>query len=283
MVEVIFDDDHVIFKIKNDGEKDLKRFYTIDYFKFIGLNPEIFITPKRHLTKGGYFEENSKLTVPYRYFVNFVENNPITFLTKSIKIPNTYSPNDDFKYKHESPKQDELKDKEEMELRDKEEMELRDKEEMELRDKKEMELKDQEDQEKMEKIDREEMGIRYNKKENMEFEEKGQDSNVEIITIIIKLDNKIQSKSCSLYEILRYNKEFLKDDIELNTNGLYYNEVENIFRIRKEIKLEIFINEIYRINGKFIVIKDNDNKNDINIDNLDLTMMKNTLLTKYIK
>lgn len=71
-------------------------------------------------------------------------------------------------------------------------------------------------------------------------------------------------------------------NIELNKNGLEYNDIENIFKIRNFLKIEIFQDEIYRVNGKLIVIRDNNvkDKTSININELDLSMMKDTLVMK---
>ena len=78
---------------------------------------------------------------------------------------------------------------------------------------------------------------------------------------------------------MEYNQEN-DDNIELNNNGLDYNEVESIFKIRNFLKMEIFQEEIYRVNRIFIVIKDNEIKENNNIDMLDTSMMHDTLVMK---
>jgi hypothetical protein len=89
MVEIELDDDYVIFKIKNDSVNDLKRLYTIDYFEFIGLMPEIYINPKYSQTfKGGYFQDINRVSVPYRYFVDFAES------VLNVSIENVKTPED---------------------------------------------------------------------------------------------------------------------------------------------------------------------------------------------
>jgi hypothetical protein len=62
MVKIKLDDNYVIFEIKYDSLNDLKRFYTIDYFEFIGLEPEIYINPKYSQTTESYNERIKKAT-----------------------------------------------------------------------------------------------------------------------------------------------------------------------------------------------------------------------------
>jgi hypothetical protein len=73
------------------------------------------------------------------------------------------------------------------------------------------------------------------------------------------------------------------NNIELTKDGLYYDDLENIFKIRKYLKIDIFQEEIYKINGKYIVIKDNESVKVKNITELDTTMLENTLLEKEYK
>ena len=98
-MDVAIEEDYIIFKIKNDvPEKNLIPFYTPEYFKFIGIEPEIFISGNNIDTKiesesesgkkmGGYFQDENLLTVPYKYFVYLVEKNPLSKKIKTISFP----------------------------------------------------------------------------------------------------------------------------------------------------------------------------------------------------
>ena len=87
-MNVKIDEFNAVFEIVNDGEYDLKRFYTPDYFRGCGLNTfyEIHIRYETSSNKiiGGYFQEISELTKPYKYFVMMLENNlSATFIDKT--------------------------------------------------------------------------------------------------------------------------------------------------------------------------------------------------------
>ena len=85
MVNVIIDQEYITFKIVNNGEKDLKRFYSVEYFEFIGLNPEIYITPQKGLIRGGHFEDIERLTVPYRFIVKFIEKDSSNLTIRTVQ------------------------------------------------------------------------------------------------------------------------------------------------------------------------------------------------------
>lgn len=56
---------------------DLARVYTVDYFKKVGLEPEIYLhdTDTDFEQTGG--QDPEKMTIPYRYFVYLIEKNPL--------------------------------------------------------------------------------------------------------------------------------------------------------------------------------------------------------------
>jgi hypothetical protein len=89
----------------------------------------------------------------------------------------------------------------------------------------------------------------------------------------------------SLKEVMDYNIKNYSGDIELNTNGLFYNDIVKIYEIRNFINMNVNQIEVYRINGKFIVIKEflEDFYLSESIDELDVSMMENTYLTKHLR
>ena len=72
MASVNIAENTVTIEILNNGTFDLKRFYTVEYLKFCGLNDntEIFINTAQ---KGGG-QPIEKLTIPYRYFAYVMSN-----------------------------------------------------------------------------------------------------------------------------------------------------------------------------------------------------------------
>ena len=69
--------------------------------------------------------------------------------------------------------------------------------------------------------------------------------------------------------------------IDVNLNGLTYQEVLNINRVKKYVsskKNEIYQEDVFYINGKWIIM--NNNVLGKTIMNLDVSQMENTELTK---
>ena len=67
-----------------------------------------------------------------------------------------------------------------------------------------------------------------------------------------------------------------RTNIELNSDGLYYSDLlriwnfkQNMSKLFPETKIDIYQNELYRINGKLIAIKSNEIENTSRIDDLD--------------
>jgi hypothetical protein len=86
---------YIIFEIPNNGEFDWLLFYTPDYFKFCGLDNVVKIFHERPLglMKGGYFQEQERLTIPYKYFVYVVEGFRFIpeFIKSKVKFPGSLS------------------------------------------------------------------------------------------------------------------------------------------------------------------------------------------------
>jgi hypothetical protein len=353
MVEVQIDEEYVSFIINNNGTTDLKRFYTIEYFEFIGINPEIYIknASQSAIIKGGYFQEVKELTIPYRYFVNFIENakskiiiknvvpfskkeevvvpnNRQTFLnslfnnrlTNSIlnnvdnkrsvpdnnvddmtkeNVDDAWSVSDNNVDDVRSNMTEENVDDVWSDVRSNMTEEKMDDVEEKMDDVEEkmddVEEKVDDVEEKVddveEKVDDVEEKVDDVEEKMDDVEEKVDDvslktgnksveNNGEVIMIKIKLDT--TSKTLNLLEIIKENKDD-HSNIEKNKNGLSYDEMENIFKIRHFLKMEVYQDEVFRVNGRFIVIKDSRERDDsvrLNIKDLDTSVMKCTLLMK---
>ena len=353
MVKVILDEYYITFEIKNDNiGNDLKKFYSTDYFEFIGLNPEIFLRPSG-VIKGGFSEYNN-VTVPYKYFAKFVDNG-YNISIKNIKMPEVYIPvrdylknvlnknnnahqNDPDKIdKDESDKSqgnntENIKDDDVEDKDDEPEDENKTTEDNPedaknpTDDKPEDENKTTEDNpedaknptedeaedEPNNKIDDEDGN--NSKSENKEYpnqtvkdkndlnEDKSVDTErergtkmgdkketFEIITIKIRLNETSSNviSAQSLPEILKINKELKNDNVEMNSNGLTYQDIESIYKIKKYLevhhnipKITVYQEEIYRINGKYIIIKENEIVGGTNIDKIDVSNLENTFLMK---
>ena len=100
----------------------------------------------------------------------------------------------------------------------------------------------------------------------------------EIITLRINMGKKVKIQT--LVEISDENKRIYKDDIEMNVDGLFYDDIENILKIQHYIGTDVFYNEIYRINGQFIIIKDYEVHPQKSFRTIDTSKMKDTLITK---
>lgn len=176
MVEITIKDDLVIFEIKNNGIKDLKDFYTMEYFTFLD-------------------------TVQLDHNDNY---DNFTFRSLKISVQKT----------------------------------------------------------KMKILDK------NNKKHLLNHQD-------EIITLKMKKNGKIQS----FIDIIDENKRLYQDDIEMNKDGLFYQDVETIVKIQNYLQMEIFQNEIFQVNNKYIIIKDNEIQEE-SFDRIDTSKMENTLVSK---
>ena len=357
MVKVILDEHYITFEIKNDNiGNDLKRFYNTEYFEFIGLNPEIFLTP--HSIVGGGSSDYHNLTVPYKYFVKFVDGD-YNILIKNIKMPEVFIPVKDYlknilnkeeqidyngkdKDKGNSNGEESRNDAEEdtkgssddadkdkdnnneEESRNDGEVSRNDGEESrndgeesrndgeedtkeslddadkdvdngeesrnnaEIDAKGDVEEDTSEDFEKDAKEDTGEDAEEGGEEDRNETEEGDKRETFEVITIKVRLNHDENvSDAHSLPEILKMNKEFIKDNIEMNSDGLTYHDIESILKIKKyleerhyESKIVFYQEEIFRINGKYIVIKDNESVAGTSIDKIDVSNLENTFLMK---
>ena len=76
-------DNHFVFEIQSRDDMDLRLIYTPLYFETVGLKTE----SNQHVMVGGYFQETEKLTVPFRYIVYLVEENPVSTAIRNLSLP----------------------------------------------------------------------------------------------------------------------------------------------------------------------------------------------------
>ena len=228
MVNITINNEMAIFEIKNHGINDLKEFYTIEYFEFLGFNPEIYI----RATRSWEDEMNDRIVIPFRHFTNFVKDTNISI--KQIKMPQfrnqTLFKNEPVsevtKIQNRIPVENENNDSK--------------------------------------------LKLLVSKKKIPRHQD-------EIITLKIKVekDGKLQT----FQQVLDENKRLYENDIEMNEDGVFYQDIESILKIQHYIETEVFYNEIYRLNGKYIIIKDNEMQGK-SFHTIDTSRMRNTLITK---
>ena len=251
-MEVSIEEDYIIFKIKNNvRENDLTQFYTPEYFKFIGEEPEIFISENPTTIKnesnskivGGFFQDEQLLTVPYKYFVYLVD--PIYTRIKTIQPSN--------KTPKETPKETI----------------------------------------NLESINLESIRSLFQNSQPIEPPPQSieppqpiepppqsieQPQNDEIILKFIKTED-TPDNGKNLSEIIS-SRDPTK--IDVNKNGLTYQEVYNITRVEKYISSEkkIYQEDVYYLNGKWIIMY----SNGVGVTEmgLDVSNMENSCMVKCV-
>jgi hypothetical protein len=385
MVKLYNDGTFIIIEL-NDSNNVLQKFYSVDYFDLIGIQPDVYASNNSAMS-GGYYQDTSKLTVPYKYLVKFLGNNNITaenvdnnlsiFTRGYEKLVSSF--NDNKKYKNENVIEPEVIEPEviepeviepeviepeviepeviEPEVIEPEVIELEVIEpeviepeviepeviEPEVIEPEVIELEVIEPEViepevigpeviepevikpeviepeviepeviepeviKLEVIKPEVIEPEFVVPETVEPEdvipedvvpEDVVPEDVESKLVVIDEEiNKLQKLilkfkiepdstfNGSLKEVMDYNIENYSGNIELNTNGLFYNDIVKIYEIKKFINMSVNQKEVYRINGKFIVIKEFLENFDLSesIDELDVSMMENTYLTEYLR
>ena len=317
-MDIVIEDDYIVFKIKNnDPENNLLKFYTPNYFTFIGLHPEIYIPDNippnnNNIEKvGGYFQNENLLTVPYKYFVYLVEKNPLSTIIKKIPFPKYSYVKPNVIQKESTPPptpiQISIKNKEPINSNYIQTL-------FKETQNKVKELTQYKTIEPIVESTRVEPTIVEPIKESTIVEPIKESTIVEPTkedTIVepTKEDTIVEpTKESTIVPIVESNDEiilkFLKTEdtplngmnlrniissrdpteIDKNINGLTYQEILNIKIIEDYFSLKkivIFEEEFFYINGKWIIIKSNIvGKIPINID---ISQMENTELTKRHK
>ena len=274
-MEVSIEDDYITFRIKNDvSENNLTQFYTPEYFKFIGNEPEIFISGNNKTINnsgivGGFFQDEQLLTIPYKYFVYLVEKNPIYTRIKTIKsneIPNEKSNETPKEIPNETPK--EIPNEIPKGVTPKESINLDS-----IRSLFQNTQSKQIEQQQQQSIEQPSI----EQQQQQSIEQPSIEPTNEIILKFIKTENTIDNGK-NLGEIISSGDPI---GIDVNKNGLTYQEVYNIKRVENYIsskKKEIYQEDVFYLNGKWIII--NSNIIGKTLMNLDTSLIENTELTK---
>ena len=88
--------------------------------------------------------------------------------------------------------------------------------------------------------------------------------------IIIKCRLILQDEMNGWFHEVR-NLEEVESNIELTSDGLYYDDIDQMYRLNRRLKMPIYTEELYKINGHWMVIKSNDSIHKTSIDTLDKT------------
>ena len=322
-------EEYITFEIINDGADDLKRFYTPEYFEHVHLNEyvEIYIqragTPKKS-QKGGYFQDMSKLTIPYRYFAYVLDNNLVSDTIKQNDSPRTQFGKPE-KSRFESPitvhplevktsphisdfvpsflfkspmltinRKEEIKvpvikwpTKASINMKEKEPREslasteasinMTEKEprkSFKKTDSSRDGVVEKEPIEPLESTDSSRDGVV--EKEPIEPLE-STDSSIDIPEekpeheiIVLKCKRRLQEGMDGWFREVQ-DLENIDKDIELTTDGLYYDDLDQIYSLSKWLKtVPVCKEELYRINGRWLHIKSNSKADDkTSIDTLD--------------
>ena len=289
MVNFYLEENHFVFELNNENN-DLQRFYTPEYFEFLGIDIEIFSNniPKMN---GGSALEGTELTIPYKYFANFIDGNlkftPATekeepsYIVEDSVMPTTYEtevlatdkPNENYMDSIENDK---------MSIEEEPVVEEPVVEEPVVEEPMEEEPIEEEPIEE-EPIEEEPMEEEPVVEEPMEEPVENVVSVKNILMLKIEIDDDDKSFNGTLKDIMMSNKEKNGDNIQLNSDGLFYEDIERIYIIKRYLNTDVFQDEIFRVNGKFIVLKENSSEPTENISELDVSMMENTVLTNKLR
>ena len=279
MVNFYLEENHFVFELNNENN-DLQRFYTPEYFEFLGIDIEIFSNniPKMN---GGSALEGTELTIPYKYFANFIDGNlkftPATekeepsYIVEDSVMPTTYErevlathkPNENYVDSIENDKMSSVEEPVEEEPVEEEPVEEEPAEE--------------------EPAEEEPVVEEPVVEEPMEEPVENVVSVKNILMLKIEIDDDNKSFNGTLKDIMMSNKEKNGDNIQLNSDGLFYEDIERIYTIKRYLNTEVFQDEVFRVNGKFIVLKENSGEPTENISGLDVSMMENTVLTNKLR
>ena len=303
-VEVNVTEEYITFEIINDGEDDLKRFYTPAYFEHLQLMEYVEIYVQRTGTsrksqKGGYFQDMSKLTIPYRYFAYVLDNDLVSDTIKQNDVPRTQYGTPSYPWKVKTaphlvpsflsqPPLLKLDRKEEIigltikgtTIKGPMKALIEGKEKVPRESLASTNLKPRESLASTNLEPRESLASTNQTEEEPEYE-----------IIVLKCKRNYQEGNDGWLREVQ-DLENIDKDIELTTDGLYYDDLDQIYRLSQWLNTvpndvgrspESFVNsppasahipvcteELYRINGRWLFIKSNSKAGErTSIDTLD--------------
>ena len=296
MVNFYLEENHFVFELDNENN-DLQRFYTPEYFDFLGIEIEILSNNIPKMNGGGYFQEGSELTIPYKYFANFIDGNMSSTKgqdqeSNQIEADRSYTveepelPTDN---NENSINSDDISDDDnsiEESVEEPKEIE----ESIEIEEPKEIDNSIEDVIENVIEVgpSREDLFDEptVDSVENPTDEDVMQENVVSVKNVLIlkiEIDDENTTFNGALRDIMISNKDENEDNIQLNADGLFYEDIERIYIIKNYLNTDVYQEEVFRINGKFIVIKENSNESVDNISDLDVSMMNNTVLTNKLR
>ncbi len=297
MVNFYIEENHFVFELNNENN-DLQRFYTPEYFEFLDIEIEILSNNIPKMNGGGLFQEGSELTIPYKYFANFIDGN-MRFKkdtkqeTEQTESEQSLEESETPTYKNEntinSIENDNILIGKSVSVEPLEENSVSD---------------DSVEEEPVEEEPVEEESVEENTvveepvaenpvventvvenpvEENTVVEDDLVSSVKNILMLKIEIDDENKTFNGALRDIMMSNKEKNADNIQLNTDGLFYEDIERIYTIKNYLNTDVYQGNVFRINGKFIIIKENSTEPTEDISKLDVSMMRNTILTNKLR
>jgi hypothetical protein len=293
MVNFYLEENHFVFELNNENN-DLQKFYTPEYFEFLGIDIEIFSNNIAKMN-GGSYQEGTELTIPYKYFANFIdvnlikkkediepqeEDSVIPMLENENSINSIENDNISIEKSVTGDSVEEPIEEEPMIMEEEpvimEEKSVIMEEEPVIMEEKSMIMEEEPLEEAVDDSVVEETEIENVIQENVV-------SVKNILMLKIEIDNDNKTINGILRDIMMSNKEKNEDNIQLNTDGLFYEDIERIYMIKNYLNMEVYQDEVFRINGKFIILKENSTEPTENISGLDVSMMNNTYLTNKLR
>jgi hypothetical protein len=293
MVNFYLEENHFVFELNNENN-DLQKFYTPEYFEFLGIDIEIFSNNIAKMN-GGSYQEGTELTIPYKYFANFIdvnlikkkediepqeEDSVIPMLENENSINSIENDNISIEKSVTGDSVEEPIEEEPMIMEEEpvimEEKSVIMEEEPVIMEEKSVIMEEEPLEEAVDDSVVEETEIENVIQENVV-------SVKNILMLKIEIDNDNKTINGILRDIMMSNKEKNEDNIQLNADGLFYEDIERIYMIKNYLNMEVYKDEVFRINGKFIILKENSTEPTENISGLDVSMMNNTYLTNKLR
>jgi hypothetical protein len=293
MVNFYLEENHFVFELNNENN-DLQKFYTPEYFEFLGIDIEILSNNIAKMN-GGSYQEGTELTIPYKYFANFIdvnlikkkediepqeEDSVIPMLENENSINSIENDNISIEKSVTGDSVEEPIEEEPMIMEEEpvimEEKSVIMEEEPVIMEEKSVIMEEEPLEEAVDDSVVEETEIENVIQENVV-------SVKNILMLKIEIDNDNKTINGILRDIMMSNKEKNEDNIQLNADGLFYEDIERIYMIKNYLNMEVYKDEVFRINGKFIILKENSTEPTENISGLDVSMMNNTYLTNKLR